>query len=267
MTESSTIVKHYARPNLAADILKHVGKDRPEAMDFSFCDEFHIGGRRATEYLAGKLEIAKGMRVLDIGSGLGGPARTIAALTGAHVTGIDLTPDYVAAAEALSDACGLSGLTEFKVGDACDLPFDDGAFPAAYTIHVAMNIADKARFYAETARVVAPGGMFGLYDILGGGFMKYPLPWAPSSQCSHLVTIDELRGMLEDAGFEILEAESRHELALAALARAGQGGGPQLVLGPDWEIRMNNLFDCLMEGHCAPWQVICRRLECIRHSG
>ncbi len=260
MTESSTIIKHYARPNLAADILRHVGKDRPEAGAFSFCDEFHIGGRRATEYLAGKLGIAKGMKVLDIGCGLGGPARTVAALTGAHVTGIDITPDYIDAARSLSAACGLADVTDFHLGDACALPFSDGAFPVAYTIHVAMNIADKARFYAEAARVVVPGGMFGLYDILGGGFMKYPLPWAPSSQCSHLVTIESLRALLEGAGFEIIEAESRHELALAALARAGQGGGPSLVLGPDWEVRMNNLFDCLMEGHCAPWQVICQRL-------
>ncbi len=99
-----------------------------------------------------------GDRVLDVGSGLGGPARLIAAQRGCDVTGIDLTPEYVEVAERLTQRTGLGEQVRFVCGDALELPFDDASFDAAITLHVAMNIADRARLYAAIRRVLARVG-------------------------------------------------------------------------------------------------------------
>ncbi len=87
--------------------------------------------------------------VLDIGSGLGGPARTLAETYGCRVTGIDLTQAFCDAATAMSNWVGLGSRVSFKQGDATNLPFENQTFDAAMTIHVAMNIAAKDKMYLE----------------------------------------------------------------------------------------------------------------------
>ena len=191
-------------------------------------DEFHIRGREATLALAESMGIDANTSVLDIGSGLGGAARTLAEACGCTVTGIDLTPSFCSAATELSRWTGLDEMTTFRVGDACALPFDDGSFDAAITIHAAMNIPDKPAVYREARRVVRRAGTFAVYDVLQGegGDVLFPVPWARDPSISHLATPDEMRDMLASAGFELLQEVDSTEESLGwfrALTTAGGG--------------------------------------------
>lgn len=196
--------------------LAEAGVDRTSlrAADLAAVDEFHIRGRAATLEIMAALALDTGSHVLDLGSGLGGPARTLAELTGCTVTGVDLTPEFCQVAMALSEWTGLSGLTRFLVGDATATGFPDQSMDAVMTMHVAMNIADKSALYAEAFRVLRPGRRFVVYDVLQGegGEVHYPVPWADDSSTSFPATLEEMRELLPAAGFEIIsEVDSSEE--------------------------------------------------------
>jgi ubiquinone/menaquinone biosynthesis C-methylase UbiE len=156
------VARHYSENfELAGLIAKHLrsaGRDlqRLTTTDLATVDEFHIRGRKATLELAEKMNLNADSNVLDIGSGLGGPARTLAETYGCRVTGIDLTQAFCDAAAAMSDWVGLGKRVSFRQGDATNLPFANNEFDAAMTIHVAMNIAAKDKMYMEAHRVIKP---------------------------------------------------------------------------------------------------------------
>ena len=170
-------------------------------------DEFHVRGRTATLELAERMALDNNSHVLDIGSGLGGPARTVTEAYGSCVTGIDLTPEFCEAAKSLSDWVNLGDRVTFLQGDATKLDFENDTFDAAMTIHVAMNIARKDKIYAEAKRVLKSGGTFAVYDILQGegGDVLFPVPWARTPEISHLATPSAMRALLTTADFEIVE--------------------------------------------------------------
>jgi ubiquinone/menaquinone biosynthesis C-methylase UbiE len=175
------VASHYSENLELADViaqnLQSVGKDQNKltTADLAIVDEFHIRGRKATLELAAQMNLNTDSHVVDIGSGLGGPARTVAETYGCQVTGIDLTQAFCNAATAMSEWVGLGKRVSFKQGDATNLPFDNKKFDAAMTIHAAMNIAAKDKMYMEA---VKPGGIFAVYDILQGegGEVLYPVP-------------------------------------------------------------------------------------------
>jgi ubiquinone/menaquinone biosynthesis C-methylase UbiE len=216
---TNKVATHYASGgDLAAAIagrLHQAGKDTAKltTADLGTVDEFHIRGRKATLELAKSLNLSAASRVLDLGSGLGGPARTLAETYGCHVTGIDLTQAFCDAATTMSGWVGLSDRVTFRQGDATRLPFANAQFDAAMTIHVAMNIASKDRMYAEARRVLKPGGCFGVYDVLQGegGEVLFPVPWAREPSISHLATPDAMRSLLTGAGFKIVETQDSTE--------------------------------------------------------
>lgn len=228
-------------------------------------DELHIGGRAATRHLAGALDPQPGMRVLDIGSGLGGAARYLAEQFDVHVTGLDLDAGYCALASMLSERAGLDHWTVFEAGDALDPPYRDGAFDAAYTLHTAMSIADKGRLYRGINRVLKPGGLFVLYDVLAGEnpvAPSYPLPWSAEAGYSFLVTQAELDRVLEGSGFDVTARDDRTGFAKEALRRAldsGKTGAIGLVHGGDAGRRIANLSMAIDDSRCAVWQYTCRR--------
>ena len=184
--------------------------------DLAPIDEFHIRGRAATLEIAEALGLTADSHVLDLGSGLGGPARTLADVTGCRITGIDLTPEFCEVATALSEWTGLSDRTDFRVGDATATRLPDDAVDAAMTVHVAMNIADKPALYAEALRLVRPGGRFVVYDVLQGegGDVQYPVPWADNPSTSFLATPEEMRELLPAAGFEVVSEVDSSEDSL-----------------------------------------------------
>lgn len=267
------VARHYSEGgDLAARIaerLQAAGKDIAAltTADLAAVDEFHIRGRQATLELARSLNLSAGSHVLDIGSGLGGPARTLAETFGCHVTGIDLTPAFCEAAAVLSGWVGLGGLTAFQQGDATSLPFPDRTFDAAMTIHVAMNIARKDLMYAEARRVLRPGARFGVYDVLQGegGQVHFPVPWAREPAISHLATDAEMRRLLADRGFNILDVVDSTEQSTAwfeAMAeRLAQKAPPvtfRAFLGDDFVDMTRNQVRNLRERRIRTVRYVCQ---------
>lgn len=253
-----------------AERLRKAGKDidRLTTMDLAAVDEFHIRGRKATLELADRMELTAASHVLDIGSGLGGPARTVSQAYRCRVTGVDLTEAFCVAAGTLSGWVGLDGRLEFRQGDATDLPFPDDAFDAAMTIHVAMNISAKDRLYEEARRVLKPGAIFAVYDVLQGegGDVVFPVPWAREPSISHLAAPDEMERLLENAGFGIVDVDDSTEQSQgwfqAMTERMTETGPPpvtfQAFLGEDFQQMARNQVRNLAERRIRTVSYICR---------
>lgn len=270
MALEDAVAAHYARPDLEARLLailaEHgvdTGSLRPA--DLAAVDEFHVGGREASEALAALLPAGAERHLLDIGSGIGGPARFFAERLGCRVTGLDLTPDFVATARGLTAKVGLAERVEFRVGSALALPFPEASFDAASLLHVGMNIADKARLMAEAARVLRPGGSFALYEVMrvGPGQVIYPVPWASDPDSSFPEAPEVYRRALEAAGFRVTHERERRAFGLdffkrqRARAEAGKAG-PNLapIMGESFKDKIANLVSAMAAGTLAPVELL-----------
>ncbi len=217
-------------------------------------DQFHTRGLAATAELAKLTGIEAGMSVLDVGAGIGGPARFLAAAHGCRVTGVDLSEPFVDAARYLTERTGQSGSVSFQAGSALALPFADGCFDVVLLQHVAMNISDRARLYREIRRVLNPRGKFATFDLVSnGGEPHYPVPWARTPATSFLLTAAATRAAVEPAGFRTLTWQDDTEAAktwIAQLRAAGAPPSPNLgvVMGPDFAQLAANLGRSIMEG-------------------
>jgi ubiquinone/menaquinone biosynthesis C-methylase UbiE len=217
-------------------------------------DQFHTRGLAATAELAELAGVAADTSVLDVGSGVGGPARFLAATHGCRVTGVDLSEPFVDAARYLTERTGQSGQVSFQTASALELPFDDGHFDVALLQHVAMNIADRARLYREIRRVLKPDGKFATFDVvLNSGEPHYPLPWARTPATSFLLTAAATREAIESAGFRTLAWQDDTEAAKAWIAQLRASGPPpslnlSVVMGSDFSQLSANLGRNLMEG-------------------
>lgn len=272
----SKVQSHYSVTDLGQlilDTLAQAGRDprhlTPE--DLAPIDEFHIRGRAATLDLARAAQINRAMTVLDVGSGLGGPARTLASEYGCQVRGVDLTEEYCRAARMLTDLLGLSHLLQFQQGDALNLPFQADSFDAVWTEHVAMNIADKGRLYSEMFRVLKPGGTLAIYDVLRGPTapVHFPVPWARTSETSFLASPEELRTELAEAGFQINvwdDTTDAGKVWFVALAeRIQRVGLPPLsfalLMGEDFSAMAQNQRRNLEEGRIVLAQVVATKRD------
>ena len=217
-------------------------------------DQFHTRGLAATVELAKLAGITAEMSVLDVGSGVGGPARFLAATYGCQVTGIDLSEPFVDAARYLTKRTGQSGQVSFEMASALELPFDAGSFDVALLQHVAMNISDRTRLYREIRRVLKSGGKFAIFDVvLNNGEPLYPVPWARTPTTSFLLTAAATRAAIEPAGFRTLVWQDDTEAAKAWIAQLRASGplpSPNLgvVMGPDFAQLATNLGRSLLEG-------------------
>lgn len=252
---SESLNQHYAPTDIAARILERLrqaGKDLDKLTrdDLAPFDEFHGGGRESTRELARLAALAPGMQVLDIGSGIGGPARTLAAEFGCRVTGIDITAEYCRAAEMLTDKVGLSTQVQFQCGNALDMPFGDAVFDVVWSQNTMMNMEDKARLFTEVHRVLRPGGVFAFEVVLAGQVADphYPAFWASSPSLSFLVSSEEMRAMLASSGLRermwedttqrTIVNQRKRKLALAAGATPVLGLG--VIVPTELEAKMAN---------------------------
>lgn len=271
---NESVQAHYTRSDLGSAILaalEKAGKDlnRLTPEDLAPIDEFHIRGRAATLELAQAARVDSTKRVLDVGSGVGGTSRCLAREFGCRVTGIDLTDEYCRTAAMLSERIGLAELIEYRQGDATNLPFPDASFDIVWTEHVAMNIPDKPKLYREMHRVLKPGGTLAIYDILAGpaGPVLFPVPWARTPESSFLATPDELRMLLEKAGFQVAVWSDTTDAARAwfvALAeKIRKEGMPPLgfhvLLGSDFQAMAQNQRRNLEEARIVLAQIVARR--------
>jgi SAM-dependent methyltransferase len=234
----SGLETHYSASDIEARLLaglRAAGLDpqqrlSPEAL--AALDHFHTGGLNASRELLELARIASDDYVLDIGAGLAGCARLLAAAVGCHVDCIEMSSDYCAGAALLNRLTGLEEHITVHQGSALDLPFADDSFDIVWMQNVGMNIADKAKLYQEIARVLKPGGRYAFQEMsAGNAAMSYfPLPWASEPADSFLITAEAMRTLLDDHGFvaEVFEDTSdthlRRAAANATPATTGQLG-------------------------------------------
>ena len=275
MNEAKEITQHYERASLVEHLRAALekgglGEKRLSARDLAQLDQFHSRGLAATVELAKALPITEATRVVDIGSGLGGPSRYLAETYGCTVQGVDLSQSFVDAANFLAERSGLKGKVEYQRGNALALPFPADAFDVAWTQHVAMNIADRAALYGETFRVLRHGGHFAIFDVVAAseGPLHYPVPWAGGPEMSFLVTADEMRTVLTDQGFRITSwtdcTEAGINWFLEREAERAQSSTPPVlalgaVMGPGFGQATVNLRRNLSEGRAALIQAICEK--------
>jgi len=269
MNIEQQVASYYTRGMLEEKIvgvMRSAGKNleqlRPE--DLAAIDEFHLGGREATQALADFMQLRPGMHLLDVGCGIGGPARYFAE-RGCRVTGIDLTEEFVRVAESLTRMVKLDHNVGFRQASALELPFDSGTFDGAYTIHVGMNIADKAAVFREVARVLKPGARFSIYDLMrsGDGPLPFPMPWAQTPETSFVASVDEYRQALQAAGFRIDHQRDRRQFALEFMQRMmGQSAsgppvvGVHLLMGEHAPLMLKNVNIAIASGLLTPVELV-----------
>ena len=275
MTDPNAIEQHYAPQGLLAAIEQGVAAlgsstDAVTTEQLARVDEFHIGGRQASADFLDQLDISDAHQVLDIGCGLGGAARFVAERYGAVVDGIDLTAEFVDTGNALCRWTGLDDRVALRCGNATATALAADSVDRAYLLHVGMNIPDKAALFSEAHRLLRPGGLFGIYDVMGSdadGF-EYPVPWAAEPAHSALESTDAYRSALSAAGFELLAERDRREFALEFFARLKQAmdasAGPpplglHLTMGRDALAKMRNMITNIQAGRISPVEMIARK--------
>ncbi|MFN0306005.1 MAG: class I SAM-dependent methyltransferase [Burkholderiales bacterium] len=254
------VARHYGEAGIGERILaalagEGVDIENLTTASLATIDQFHTRGLSATREQAEAVAPSPTMHVLDVGCGVGGPARFLAETYGCRVTGIDLTTEYVDVAQMLSSRCRLDHLTSFRQANALDLPFMEATFDLAWCQNVSMNIPDKYALYAEIHRVLKPGGKFAAVEIIAGerGDPVFPLPWAREPSISFVASAHAMQSALERAGFRIVTwrdttsdavAISRNPAEQTRRGKLGVG----LVAGTDFSARSANLARCLAEG-------------------
>jgi ubiquinone/menaquinone biosynthesis C-methylase UbiE len=249
--------------------LERLGKstDTVTVEDLAPVDEFHIGGRAATESFFEKVGITPDDHLLDVGCGLGGTSRYVASRYGCRVTGIDLTQEYIETGSELCSWVGLDDQITLEQGNATELTYSEGVFDKAYMLHVGMNIADKQVLTSELHRVLKPGGILAIYDVMrvGHGDLLFPVPWATTEKESAVSSPEEYRKALRAAGFKVTVEQNRHDFAMEFFAKlqaatAGEEVTPPLglhvLMGETAPTKVENMIANISENLVAPVEIV-----------
>jgi len=275
MPTQQDIATHYTHGNLVAAIrsgIESVGKaiDSVTVDDLAPVDEFHIGGRQASEDFLGQLDLTPEKHILDVGCGLGGTARFVASRYRCRVSGIDLTPEYVETARVVCRWVGLDDRISLHQGSALSMPFADRAFDGACMLHVGMNIEDKAKLCSEVSRVLRSSSLFGIYDVMriGDGELTYPVPWATTAASSAVAEPGQYRRALQADGFAVIAERNRRDFALTFFeqlrAKTAAAGGPpplglHILMGKNTPEKVQNMIQNISTGRLAPVELIARK--------
>ena len=269
-----TVRGHYAQPGLRDTILRGLAALKQSGDDtlvetLAAVDEFHVGGHDATLALARQLALGSESDVLDVGCGLGGTARTLAARYGCHVVGIDLVPELVSIGTMLNELAGLSACVRLQVDRATDIHLSNCSFDRCTLLHVGMNVPDKRSLMEEIHRVLKPGGVLGLYEVMrvGDANLTFPLPWASTADASFVADPGEYRDALESAGLDIIAVRNRSNFGLRyfqtlqhTVAKNGAAAlGLHLAMGADAVPKIRHTIQALESEAVAPVEVIARR--------
>ena len=275
MPDKRVVADHYTHGSLLdaiRDGVQKLGKtpDQVQVDDLGPVDEFHIGGRVATENFLDRLDIDDTHHVLDVGCGLGGACRYAVKRYGCRVTGIDLTQEYVDTGNTLCEWVGLGDRIRLEVEDATALSHPDNTFDRAYVMHVGMNIADKDSLASELHRVVRPGGKVGIYDVMqvGDGDLQFPVPWASDAEGSSVSPPATYKLALDLAGLNILFERNRRDFALEFFAqlqtRVGSADGPpplgiHMLMGDTRAVKMKNMIENISRNLIAPVEIVAEK--------
>lgn len=268
MSLEQTVSEHYANNSLLEKIylgLAKLGVDKSQLTqsDLSSVDEFHIGGSEGTLMLAEKLSIKASSSVLDIGCGIGGPARLLSSKIGCKVSGIDLTADFVNTGNSLTYQVGLSDTVKLRKASALSIPFTDNSFDVSYMIHVGMNIADKDLLFSEAFRVTKPGGLFGIYDVMlvRDCELQYPLPWAVEEDGNAIASATDYKSALAKAGFSLTHEDDKSDFASSffekmSVSMSSSKGPPpvglHLLMGDLTQQKIKNMAQLVKSRIIAP---------------
>jgi SAM-dependent methyltransferase len=274
MQHQNTIADHWGKGDVYGLILSALEKagnstDTLTQEDLRPIDHYHARGFPATVELADLLPIRPEDHILDIGCGLGGPARYFAARFGCKVSGIDITQPFVEAGQKLTSLLGMESQVAIEQGNGQHLPYPDGTFDGAFSQHVTMNVADRTQFFGEAYRVLKPGAFFALTEHGLGrtGNPRYPLPWSMDGGGSYLLPPSETRALLQAAGFKEIVIEDTGQKYLTAykhvMELAAEGALPALgvhiLVGESAPARTRNAAGNIEEGRTHPVQVVCRK--------
>jgi SAM-dependent methyltransferase len=265
--------EQYGRSDLAEAVLVELSRagmdiDSLSRDDLMTFEEFHLRGRKATRELAQLAELKRGMRVLDVGSGLAGPARTLADEFGCNVTAVDVAWEFCRTAQMLNTRSGFSSKVAICCGQALQLPLTASAFDVVWMQHVSMNIEDLGSLIEELGRVIVAEGRLALYEVFAGSakMAHFPLPWADDPGISFLVKPAQFRQMAKSRGFKLLRWEDVTERTLEwgrrALVREPGRQPPlglDLVIGEDVDAKTANLLRNIEESRVTLVQAVLER--------
>ena len=275
MSDREAIRRHYATdgivPRLLAKLRETQGQGVAITVDtLAPLDHYHRGGLASTRHLAEMMEPRPTEQLLDLGCGIGGPARWMAASFGCRVTGIDITPEFCAAARELNALTGMEEYVRILEGDIATPAVGDAVFDKAFSQSALMNVADKAGFCREAFRALKPGGMLVLFMIGTGqtGDLRFPLPFADTSEVSFLSTPEQTRRDLVAAGFDIVDFRDVSDNAVTQqrdyLNRIETEGLPPLgwhvLMGEQRSREMQiNAAHAFIEGRLTELEIVARR--------
>lgn len=276
MSFDKNVSDHYTHGELLETIKASIDKlgktiDTITIEDLAAVDEFHIGGRKATDNLLDQLNFTQDKSILDVGCGLGGASRYIANKYNNYLTGIDLTQEYIDVGNILCEWVGLNERVSLHQGSALSMPFEDEIFDGAIMLHVGMNIDNKTKLFGEVYRVLRPGSFFGVYDVMqvSKGELTYPVPWATESNTSSLGTPDQYKQILIQSKFKVLKENIRIDFALDFFnslrqkSNSKEGPAPlglHILMQESTKIKVENMVNNIQNGLVAPVEIIVQKI-------